>query len=195
MVSIYFFTISAIVAFLGSAPPERLSPPGSNRSPVKSLLPLLFVTALLIAAACIEPETSPANGTVTTGPATVTSGIPGNGRPGETPTPAPYEVAWLSGITCAIGDRKEDVYHCNGNVRIRGGGYAEVRVIARYPDNNTFRSPVLALGGREPIQKPFAVFPDLSYRDRQPEYVVELNGTGYPVIMTGTGGTAWANLP
>ena len=127
---------------------------------MQRFLPLLLALALLLTPACIEPETPPLNGTggPVPGAGTVTTGVPGD-TPGLTSRPAPEEVAYLSGIECAIGDRKEDVYHCNGNVRIRGGAIADVRVIARYPDNNTFRSPVLTLGGAEPIQKAFMVFP------------------------------------
>jgi hypothetical protein len=124
----------------------------------------------------------------------VTTGGPGD-NPAQTPRPAPSAVAYLSGIQCAIGDRTEYVYHCNGNVRIRSGGRAEVRVLARYADNTTFRSPVLTLGGTEPIQKSFMVFPDLRYQNQNAAYFVVLNATEYPVIMSGNGGTAWADLP
>lgn len=159
----------------------------------RSLPLFLVVLAILITAGCIEPETPPVNDTNTTGPPPVTSRNPAD-DPGR--TPAPEAVAYLSGIACSVGDRSEAAYHCNGNIRIRGGAAAEARVIARYPDNNTFRSTTVDLGGTEPIQKSFVIFPDIRYQGQTPAYAVRLNGTEYPVVMSGSGGgTAWTSVP
>ncbi len=157
---------------------------------------LLLALALLLTAACIEPENPPLNGTTGSVPGTapVTTGSPGD-NPAQTPKPAPAEVAYLSGIECAVGDRTEYAYHCNGNVRVPGGASREVRVLARYPDNNTYRSGTLTMGGAEPVQKPFIVFPDPRYQNQNPAWFVMVDNATYPVIMSGNGGTAWAGLP
>jgi hypothetical protein len=100
-------------------------------------------------------------------------------------------MAYLSGIQCATGDKSEDTYHCNGNIRIRGGAHDEVQVIARYPDNNVFRSNIVSLGGGEPVSKPFILFPDIKYQGQNPSYFVKMDRIVYPV----NGGVAWSNLP
>lgn len=153
---------------------------------------LLLVLAVLITAGCIEPDIPDMNATTVQTPAA--SAVPSQ-DPGHTPAPAPERMAYVSDIQCAVGDRSEDTYHCNGNVGIRGGIYEEVQVIVRYPDNNTFKSGSVTLGGTEPIMKPFAVFPDLKYKGQNPDYFVRLDTALYPVIMSGTSGTAWSNLP
>jgi len=138
-------------------------------------------------------EDYPANATVTTITTLVTSQVPATITPGQTPAPA--EMAYLSGIECAVGDRSEDAYHCNGNVRIPRGSYEEVQVIARYTDNNTFKSGIVSLGGSGPVSQPFFLFPDLKYKGQTPAYFVRLDMTIYPVVWSGTTGTAWSNLP
>lgn len=159
---------------------------------MRQYLALLVVVTVLITAGCIEPDTPALN--ATTAQTLVTSAVP-TYNSGQTPAPAPEQVAYVSDIQCAVGDRTENTYHCNGNVGIRGGIYKEVQVIARYPDNNTFTSGSVALGGTEPLSKPFFVFPDLKYKGQNPDYFVRLDNTLYPVIMSGTSGTAWSNLP
>ena len=154
-------------------------------------LSFLLVLAVLITAGCVEPEVT--NTTVTAAPAPVTSAVPIN-NPGQTPAPAPEQMAYLSNIQCAIGDRSEAAYHCNGNVRIRSGINGEVQVIARYADNNTFKSGSVALGGTEPVLKPFAIFPDLKYKGQTPTYFVKLDNTLYRVVWNGDTGTAWSNI-
>jgi hypothetical protein len=152
---------------------------------------LLLVLAVLITAGCVEEYTPPKT---TTAQTPVTSPVL-SGTPGPTPGPAPAEMAYLANIQCAIGDRSEAAYHCNGNVRIRSGIYDEVQVIARYPDNNTFKSGSVAMGGNEPITKPFVIFPDLKYQGQNPDYFVKLDNTLYPVVWNGNSGAAWSNLP
>ena len=151
---------------------------------------LLLVLAVLITSGCVEPDSD--NATLTATTAAVTTPVPA-ATPGQTPPPA--EMAYLSGIECAIGDKSEDAYHCNGNVRISRGFYEEVQVLARYADNNTFRSGIVSLGGSGPVSQPFFIFPDPKYQGRTPDYFVRLDRTVYRVVWSGSGGTAWSNLP
>lgn len=151
---------------------------------------LLFVLAVLATAGCVEeytPETtvSPVQTTAATA------------APAETPvpTPPPAEMAYLVNIRCAVGDRSEDAYHCNGDIRIRGGVYENVQVIARYPDNNTFRSNTVSLGGSDPVSRAFILFPDPRYQGQTPAYFVRMDGALYPVVWSGSTGIAWSNLP
>lgn len=153
---------------------------------------LMLVLAVLITAGCVEPDMPDMN--ATTAQTTVASTVPTR-DPGQTPAPVPQEVAYVSDILCAVGDRSEAAYHCNGNVRIRGRAYENVQVIVQYPDNNTFRSASVTMGGTEPVMKPFAVFPDIKYKGQNPDYFVRLDNILYPVVMSGTGGTAWSGLP
>jgi len=165
---------------------------GSNLKPVRQYPALLLVLVVLITAGCIEPDTDGMNATMEQ--TLVTTTVPPQ-TPGKTPAPVPEQVAYVSDIQCAVGDRTETTYHCNGYVGIRGGVYEEVQVIARYPDNNTFTSGRVSLGGAEPLSKPFFVFPDLRYQGKNPDYFVRLDTALYPVSMSGTSGTAWSNLP
>jgi len=127
----------------------------------------------------IHPKPETANDTAVPSPGTTTVAPD---IPLQTPAPVPVEMAYLASIQCGVGDRSEATYHCNGNVRIRSGVYDEVMVIARYPDNNTFKSGVLALGGGNPVSGPFVTFPDLKYQGQNPNYFVKLDKTLYPVI-------------
>lgn len=159
---------------------------------MRQVFTLLCVLVLLAAAGCVEeydPDAAvtPAQTQVT---ATVTAATP---APVQTPPPA--EMAYISGIRCAVGDRSEAAYHCDGDVRVRGGAYEEVQVIARYKDNNIFRSGTLALGGSNPVSRPFSTFPDLKYKGQTPDYFVRLDRTVYPVTWRGDTGIAWSNLP
>jgi hypothetical protein len=153
---------------------------------------LLLVLAFLITAGCVE-ESSPTT-TVTTVQTLVITTVPAN-TPVQTPAPVPEQMAYLANIKCAVGDRSEAAYHCNGDVRVRGGASHEVQVIARYPDNNTFKSNIVDIGGENAISKPFVIFPDLKYQGQNPGYFVRMDGTLYPVIWSGSMGVAWSNTP
>jgi hypothetical protein len=152
---------------------------------------LLLVLAVLVTAGCVE-EYSPGTN-VTTTQTLVTSAGPAN-TSGQTPAPPPAEMAYLATVKCSLDQTTGRSYHCNGNVRIHSGASGQARVIARYPDNNTFYSGMVELGGDNPISRPFVLFPDLRYQGQEPHYFVELDKTVYPVIMSGDGGTAWSNL-
>jgi hypothetical protein len=163
---------------------------------MRQFFSLLLVLAVLLSAGCVEEES--ANTTAATAPAPVaTAAVTGTSAsgPAATPTPPPAEMAYLAGIKCALGDKSEAAYHCNGDVRIRSGVYDEVQIIATYPDNNTFRSGVVSLGGNDAVSKPFFLFPDLKYQGQTPKYFIRLDSAVYPVIMSGEGGTAWSNMP
>ena len=162
---------------------------------MRQFFSLILVLAVLLSAGCVEEET--ANTTATTAPTSLAmpavTGTSASG-PAATPTPPPAEMAYLAGITCALGDKSEAAYHCNGDVRIRSGAYDEVQIIATYADNNTFRSCVVSLGGNDAVSKSFFLFPDLKYQGQTPKYFVRLDRTVYPVIMSGDGGVAWSNI-
>jgi hypothetical protein len=152
---------------------------------------LLLVLAFLISAGCVE-EYTPETTNVTTAPTVVTATILAKpAGPTPVPTPPPAEMAYLVNIKCAVGDRSEAAYHCGGDVQIRRGVYEEVRVIARYPDNNTFTSGIFGMGGGNQVSRPFLIFPDLKYQGQTPDYFVKMDKTIYPVIS----GVAWSNLP
>jgi hypothetical protein len=152
---------------------------------------LLLVLAVLITAGCVE---EPSANTVTTAQTPVTSTVPVNTAiqtPTPVPTPPPAEMAYLANIRCAVGDKSVTTYHCNGDVQIRRGVYEEVQVIARYPDKNTYKSGIVAMGGNNPVSQPFIIFPDLKHQGQNPDYFIKMDKTVYPVI----GSTAWSNLP
>jgi hypothetical protein len=155
---------------------------------------LLLVLAVLITAGCVEeytPETP-----VTTAQTLVTTPvIASTPTPTSIPAPAPEQMAYLTNIKCSIGDLVYKTYHCNGDVRIRSGPFHEVQVIARYPDNNTFKSNIVDIGGDNAVSKPFALFPDLKYQGQNPDYFVKVDKTLYPVIWGSTMGVAWSNTP
>ena len=155
--------------------------------------PLVLVLVVLISAGCVE-EYTPENTTVTPAPAPVTPGVVATpAGPVTAPTPPPAEMAYISNIECGTGDKWGSEYHCNGYVRIRGGTYDEVQVIARYPDNNTFKSGTVSLGGGDAVSKPFFFFPDLKYQGQTPAYSVRLDKSTYPVSWSGATGVAWSN--
>ena len=167
---------------------------GVNLQAMIRYFSVLLVLAVLITAGCVEPETANATVTATTAPALVTSSVPTN-TPVLTPTPVPEQMAYLTDIQCAEGDKTGAAYHCYGNVRIQSGSYDEVQVIAIFPDNNTFKSGTVAMGGNDIVLKPFYIFPDLKYEGQEPKYFVRLDNNVYPVVWSGTTGTAWSNLP
>jgi hypothetical protein len=160
---------------------------------MRRYLSLLLVLAFLISAGCVEeytPETT--NATTTPAAVTLTSAITATpSGPTPVPTPPPAEMAYLVNIKCAVGDRSEAAYHCGGDIQIRRGVYEEVQVIARYPDNNTYRSGTFGMGGSNQVSRPFLLFPDLKYQGQSPDYFVRMDKTVYPVIS----GVAWSNLP
>lgn len=158
---------------------------------MRRYLSLVLVLVVLVTPGCIEEYTPETNGTPAQTPGT--SPVL-TGTPPPTPTPAPAELAYLAGVTCSLDSTTERTYHCNGNVRVRTG-YNEVQVISRYPDNNTFSSAIVSMGGTNPVSRPFVLFPDLKYQGQEPQYFVRLDNAIHPVIMTGTNGIAWAHLP
>jgi len=155
-------------------------------------LSLVLLMAFLLAAACVE-EYNPAADTPAHPPAPVTT--PSANPPAPAPTPLPQPVAFIAGIQCAVGDRSVDAYHCNGDVRIPGGEYDTVQIIAVYADNNTFRSNTVSLGGNDAVAKPFVFFPDIKYQGMNPAYFVRLDDRVYPVAWNGGAGTAMSNTP
>jgi hypothetical protein len=157
------------------------------------LYPALFlVLALLVSAGCIEEPSTAAN--VTTATKTVTTAAV-EATPPPVTTPPPAQMAYLANIKCVVGDRSEAAYHCNGDVRITGGIYEEVQVFSRYPDNNTFRSNSFSMGGTSRVSQAFIIFPDLKYKGQTPDYFVRMDGILYPVIWSGSTGTAMSNTP
>ena len=161
---------------------------------MRPYLSVFLVLALLITAGCVQ-EYNPGT-TAATRQTPVRTTVPADtaDTPGQTPAPAPEEMAYLANIQCAVGDRSEAAYHCNGNVRVRGGP-CEVQVIARYPDNNTFISGLEEMGGSNLIVKPFVIFPNIRYKGQVPDYFVKIDNTLYPVTWSGGSGTAWSNTP
>ena len=107
----------------------------------------------------------------------------------------PVEMAYLEKTDCSVTDDKVTTCRCRGNIRIRSGIYDEVQVIAKYPDNNTFASGIVSMGGSNVTLKSFILFPDLKYQDEEPAFFVRLDKAWYPVIMNGTAGTAYLNPP
>ena len=154
---------------------------------------LVLVAAVLLIAGCVEeyvPENVTATQTQVTPEGTVTPA-----GPTAVPTLPPEEMAYISGIQCAMGDKWGSVYHCGGNVRIRSGSYDEVQVITMYPDNNTFSSGSVSLGGTEAVSKPFTTFPDPKYQGQVPRYFVKMDKKICPVTMSGDVGVAFSNMP
>jgi hypothetical protein len=154
---------------------------------------LLLVLGVLITAGCVEEYTPEATVTTTGTPVTATTVL--TRTPTPIPTPEPEEMAYLSNIKCTVGDISEAAYHCNGNIRIGRGEYDAVQVIAMYPDNNTFRSGTMSLGGGDTTSKTFAIFPDLKYKGQNPTYYVKMDKTLCLVRWSGSTGVAWSNMP
>ena len=165
---------------------------------MRKYLAFILVLAVLLTAGCVE-EPAPAN--ATTNHTTAATPAPGSGGPAATgtptpvPTPPPAPMAYISGITCGVGDRSEAAYHCNGDIRIGSGEYDQVQVIAEYADNNTFRSGTVPLGGNDAVSKPFVIFPDIKYQGQTPSYFVRMDDHVYPVAWNGNLGVAWSNTP
>ena len=162
---------------------------------MRQYFPLLLVLAVLITAGCVEEYTPNATVTTTETPVTSTTAPARTSTPTPVPTPAPEEMAYLSDIKCTTGDISEAAYHCNGNIRIGRGEYDAVQVIAMYPDNNTFRSGTVSLGGGDTTSKPFVIFPDLKYKGQTPAYFVKMDKTICTVRWGGSTGVAWSNMP
>jgi len=160
---------------------------------------LVLVMAVLLTAGCVE-EPAPANATAgLTTPATSVppgGGASVTGTPTPVPTPPPEAMAFISGITCGMGDKLNQIYHCSGDIRIRSiGSYDAVQVITVFSDKNTFRSNIVSLGGTEAISKQFVYFPDAKYQGETPTYFVRLDDKVYPVVWNGGMGTALSNTP
>jgi hypothetical protein len=152
---------------------------------------LLLVLAVLITAGCVEYTSQ--TPVVTKTPVPVPSAT--TVTPVQTPTQPPAEMAYISNVQCAVIDESVATYHCKGNIRIHSGASAhDLQVVARYPDNNTFKSGSFTLGGDNAVSMPFIVFADVKYKDKTPDYFINMDNTLYRVIWTGTGGTAWSNL-
>jgi hypothetical protein len=156
---------------------------------MKYLLFAILLCAILIAAGCVGGDQK----TVVT-PVQTTSILP---TPTDAPTtiltPTPTEMAYLQNVSCAIDPTSETAYHCNGKVLIKSGVYSSVLVIAKYSDNNTFNSDIVAMGGSNPTLKKFAIFPDNRYQNQNPTFFVKLDNVQYPVIMEGDSGIAYLN--
>jgi len=157
---------------------------------MRHMFSLLLVLSVLVTSGCIQEYAD--NTTMTTAQ---TQRTPPVMTTVSTPAPAPAEMAYLAAVECTLDPTTERAYHCNGNVRIRSGASREVQVIARYPDNNTFYSGIAAMGGSNPIAKPFVLFPDLKYQGQDPDWFVKLDNTTYPVTWSGDTGVAWSGLP
>jgi len=152
---------------------------------------LLLVLAVLITAGCVE-DTTPKT-TVTTVRTLVTTTVTTN-TPVQTPATPPEEMAYLANVKCAVIDESVATYHCKGNLRIHSGAAShDLQVIARYPDNNTFKSGIMTLGGSNPISMPVILFADVKYQSQTPNYFINMDKTLYPVIWNGDSGTAWSN--
>lgn len=156
---------------------------------MRQVLSLLLVLALL-AAGCVEEYTPAASGTPAQTPVVAVSA---EKTPVPTPAPEPVAVAYISGITCGVGDRSDAAYHCNGDIRIGRGAYENVQVIAMYPDKNVFRSGTVSLGGDEAVSKPFVIFPDIKYKGQTPAYFVKVDGVFCMVTWSGSTGVARTN--
>lgn len=152
----------------------------------------LLLLAVLITPGCTNDAPAGAQTTIAAPAAPAVTPVPA-GTPA--PSAAPVEMAYLENVKCAIDQTTETAYHCNGKVRIKSGVYNEVKVIARYPDNNTFESAAVAMGGSNLVLKTFALFPDLKYRSQSPVFFVKLDKNQYPVIMNNESGTAYLNPP
>jgi hypothetical protein len=157
---------------------------------MRQYLSFLLVLAVLITAGCVE-EPAKENVSPTQTLAAPTAVL--TNTPVPTPAPVPIQMAYLANIKCGTGDKWGKDYHCNGDVRIRSGPASEVMVIARYADNNTFKSNIVEIGGDNAVSKPFVIFPDLKYQGKTPDYFIRVDKTLYPVIWADTMGVAWSN--
>jgi hypothetical protein len=154
---------------------------------------LLLVLAVLITTGCVE-DTSQTTA-VTKAPTMATTQTVMTNTPEQTPTQPPAEMAYISNMQCAVIDESVATYHCKGNIRIHSGAAShDLQVIAMYPDNNTFKSGVVTLGGDSAVSMPFILFADVKYKDQKPDYFITMDKTLYPVSMNGNSGTAWSNL-
>jgi hypothetical protein len=154
---------------------------------------LLLVLAVLITAGCVEDTSQTTAVTRVPTPATTQTVV--TNTPTQTPTSPPAEMAYISNVQCAVIDESVATYHCKGTIRIHSGASShDLQVIAKYPDNNTFKSGMVTLGGDDPVSMPFILFADVKYKDKTPDYFIKMDKTVYPVVINGNGGTAWSNL-
>ena len=124
---------------------------------------LVILLAVAVTAGCIFGDNTPAPA-----PAVVTTRVP---VPTPTPEPAPVEMAYLEKMDCSVVEEKVTTYRCIGKVRIPSGGPREVTVMVKYPDNNSFDSGTLSMGGSDPVIRPFYLFPDSGTRNRMPGFL------------------------
>jgi hypothetical protein len=104
-------------------------------------------------------------------------------------------MAYLEKMDCSVVEEKVTTYRCIGKVRIPSGGPREVTVMVKYPDNNSFDSGILTMGGSDPVVRPFYLFPDLRYTKQDARFFVRLDKTLYPVIMQNGTAIAYENPP
>ena len=148
----------------------------------------VMVLAVLVTAGCVFGDTTPAP----PAPAVVTTGVP---TTTPTPTPAPVEMAYLEKMDCSVVEEKVTTYRCIGKVRIPSGGPRDVTVMVKYPDNNSFDSGTITMGGSDPVLKSFYLFPDLRYKNEIARYFVKSDKTLYPVVMQNGTAIAYENPP
>jgi hypothetical protein len=147
----------------------------------------VILLAVVVTAGCIFGDTTPVPV-----PTVVTTKVL---TPTPMPEPVPVEMAYLEKMDCSVVEEKVTTYRCIGKVRIPGGGPREVTVMVKYPDNNSFDSGTLAMGGSEPVIKSFYLFPDLRYKNQDPRFFVRLDKTLYTVLMQNGTAIAYENPP
>jgi hypothetical protein len=147
-----------------------------------------ILLAVVLTAGCISGDNTPAPPATTVATTKVTVATP-------TPEPVPVEMAYLEKMDCSVVEEKVTTYRCIGKVRIKGGGPRDVTVMVKYPDNNSFDSGTLSMGGSDPVMKPFYLFPDLRYRNENASYFVKIDKTLYPVVMQNGTAIAYENPP
>lgn len=147
-----------------------------------------LLLAVMVTAGCISGSDTVAPPAPTVTPSKAPAVTPA-------PTPAPVEMAYLEKMDCSVIEEKVTTYRCIGKVRVPAGGPREVTVMVKYPDNNSFDSGTIALGGSEPIIRSFYLFPDLRYKKEIATYFVKIDKALYPVIMQNGTAIAYENPP
>jgi hypothetical protein len=155
---------------------------------MKRFFYLVILLAVIVTAGCVIGEDTPAP----PAPAVVTTKVQ---ITTPTPAPAPVEMAYLEKMDCSVVEEKVTTYRCIGKVRIQGGGSREVTVMVKYPDNNSFDSGILTMGGSDPVLRSFYLFPDFRYRNENATYFVKIDKTVYTVVMQNGTAIAYVNPP
>jgi hypothetical protein len=155
---------------------------------MRQFFSFVMLLAILVTAGCIFGDTT----TAPPAPVVGTTKVP---RITPTPTPEPVEMAYLEKMDCSVVEEKVTTYRCIGKVRIPSGGPREVMVMVKYPDNNSFDSGTIAMGGSDPVLKSFYLFPDLRYKNEIATYFVKIDKTLYPVVMQNGTAIAYENPP